>query len=1087
MITSRRLTKLVLVFSVSSQVILYWLSISENYAFVPWMSFRPGVGYPIWEFITTEPGPLDDFSSYLFASRRLQLFPTVAGFVLYPFAFLTYLSFSFMSDTLGAVLFFFASGALVIRCLSKLGLDSFSTLAIITSYPVLFTISRGNNELLLLGAGLFLLRAIVDSRRSQRIIGRMALISLFEPVPATLFWGGGTFGQRMRRVLATLLIVLLTILVTGSLISPHNPQSYLNELVSYGSGSSSTPYPGSSLFSTSLQSGIRVAHYLFGSVAPEYSDHLIINDLIFYLGCLSLVYFGMSKMYSLIDRMILTSSCWLICYSTSFDYRLTWLMAPMALILRTYVGRIPLLRVLQTVLIAVICSPMAFVWWPNDGGHHIGSLLKPLLLLGLLFLTAVKGRAFSSEEIQIDSLGREDDTDITSSPKKEFRDAIQLIKQDSYYSRLMTTAFFVALWFGIRANVLGFDSDWATPIEVGVLIALIQWTSASRSIQVPGGSSNTVWMLLSTTFVFISLHQHETISHWSVSSPRMSINLSVVSLIGATLVSFCAKQFSNLYQDRPSFNRVFQNTTYVLSGLAVFWTIPAVIQPPYAWLNIGSSTERVLDEILGPAIGNLDNMFQPARFSAVLGLPLLPLRYVFDDSHEILKVATVWVNGLVLSVPLLIGFVIRRISRRIPTVLAVAIGFLSVSVSSRQDDNSVAQSESNFSLFRELSYLSYVLLPLLLGLVLVLVFGSQNVTSKKISMVIGVACLAIINNPTFGLGAAIAASLVCHAYLRLRSDGLWKLFVFPAAISASVLLPDLLQTIGLIKGGQSQLFSILQVADDSAISGPAIAGVPVIGLAAVTYSLAITLLTLVLREYRNHENWMMTARDIAVAFFGLWLVMSSPAFLTIAIGPFGSQLLLIPLFVLVVASFSVNTDPSHPVTAVSVSAARFNLVHASRPILFPMTFLAVYLGSLIFSTPNGIGEWERVLASSRPTSIFDQWSEHQVDWIRPSDVKLLSESLGGDHKIGWWSSHGNAIELLTGVMNVSGTSAFQIIQSNTTVQKYACDSVVQSGVSHVVTESRYVPLLRNCKGVRRVSLLLRSSSQPDLILVGINP
>ena len=98
MIKSRTLTQIFLVFSLVSQAVSYFISLRSDFPFALWFTLRPNVGYPIWEFLTVEQGPLDDFNSYRFAQESLQLFPTVGGFVLYPFSFLLYQIFSFMSE-----------------------------------------------------------------------------------------------------------------------------------------------------------------------------------------------------------------------------------------------------------------------------------------------------------------------------------------------------------------------------------------------------------------------------------------------------------------------------------------------------------------------------------------------------------------------------------------------------------------------------------------------------------------------------------------------------------------------------------------------------------------------------------------------------------------------------------------------------------------------------------------------------------------------------------------------------------------------------------------------------------------------------
>lgn len=397
MIKSRTLTQIFLVFSLVSQAVSYFISLRSDFPFALWLTLRPNVGYPIWEFLTVEPGPLDDFNSYRFANESLQLFPTVGGFVLYPFSFLLYQIFGFMSEAVGAVIFFAIVAALLIRGLSRLGMSSVQTFAIFSSYPILFSLSRGNNEILLFAVALYLLSTSLDEFSQNRSIGWAVLLTMIEPVPSTLFWVGDKFRARFTFVRKVIIISVFALVLTGFIIPPGDVIAYLEALRSFGGGHATTTYPGSSLFSTSLQSGIRVAHYLLGLSPPRYDDAvtMFVNQLLFYIGCLLVLYFGFSSRYQLIDRIILTSACWLAFYATSFDYRLVWLLAPLVLIFRESGNLVKPLRVMQVSLIGLICTPKVFIWWPETGGHHIGSLLNPLLLTTLILITARCGRTNS--------------------------------------------------------------------------------------------------------------------------------------------------------------------------------------------------------------------------------------------------------------------------------------------------------------------------------------------------------------------------------------------------------------------------------------------------------------------------------------------------------------------------------------------------------------------------------------------------------------------------------------------------------------------------------------------------------------------
>jgi hypothetical protein len=396
----RTLARLFLTYSVLSQGFLYWLSISSNYPYAKWLSIRPSIGYPVWEYLTTDPGPLDDFRAYLFSSENLQIYPTAGGFTLYPLGFFLYQAFSFMNDKLGAAIFIGLALSLLTAALNKFNLSLVERIAILTSYPVVFSVSRGNNEIVLLGLAYLILVGILNQNKPQKLALWIAATMLLEPVPSLFFYRGGTLGDRIRFIIRIGLITIGGIWLCGWIFAPHNPLSYIQHLREFGGPHSTSPYPGSSLFSTSLQSGLRVFHLLFGMKPQEFDLSgqftLSTNSVIFFCGCVVLLYFGLSTRYQMVDRLILTSSCWLVCYSASFDYRMVWLLVPFILILRFTSGsssdEVPRWRTFQIAILALVMTPKVTVWWPEEGGHHIGSLLNPLLLISLIVLTAVRGR-----------------------------------------------------------------------------------------------------------------------------------------------------------------------------------------------------------------------------------------------------------------------------------------------------------------------------------------------------------------------------------------------------------------------------------------------------------------------------------------------------------------------------------------------------------------------------------------------------------------------------------------------------------------------------------------------------------------------
>jgi hypothetical protein len=381
----RKVVRSLLTWSVSSQLVAYAISLTSERRYAQWLSLRPGIGYPVFEYLTTLPGPLDDFYSYRFAADKFLLFPNPSGFTLYPIGFLAYQILSLTNEAHGAAILTATAIGLTVFGLSKIGSTGLLIVYVVTSWPVVFSISRGNNETLLFGVALaFVVPSLVEKSSKVRQFLSVLALTLLEPVP---FWFFVSKSRRFWFAVSLGLTALVIIVFTGFVVEPHSPISYLQSLREFGGNHATNPYPGSSLFSTSLQSGVRTGYYVFGLTPPEYQESAsLLNQAVFIIGCLALLVFGLAARFELTDRLILTTSTWLLCYSASFEYRLVWLLVPLALIVCSE-SQMTKLRVFQICLIALICTPKTFYWWQEEGGHHIGALFNSLLLLTLILAT----------------------------------------------------------------------------------------------------------------------------------------------------------------------------------------------------------------------------------------------------------------------------------------------------------------------------------------------------------------------------------------------------------------------------------------------------------------------------------------------------------------------------------------------------------------------------------------------------------------------------------------------------------------------------------------------------------------------------
>ena len=102
--------------------------------------------------------------------------------------------------------------------------------------------------------------------------------------------------------------------------------------------------------------------------------------------------------------------------------------------------------------------------------------------------------------------------------------------------------------------------------------------------------------------------------------------------------------------------------------------------------------------------------------------------------------------------------------------------------------------------------------------------------------------------------------------------------------------------------------------------------------------------------------------------------------------------------------------------------------------------------------PNGIFEWRRVQTPASANQHLDEWSPDRLDWIRPSLIPELVEPFGGVKFVGWWFVYGNAIEALTGVENLLGTTGYETTRTSSQLS-LACEPLIRSEKQYVISGS----------------------------------
>lgn len=508
-----------------------------------------------------------------------------------------------------------------------------------------------------------------------------------------------------------------------------------------------------------------------------------------------------------------------------------------------------------------------------------------------------------------------------------------------------------------------------------------------------------------------------------------------------------------------------QGATWIfgfLGWVIIAWTIPSLLQPMDAWLNVGDSTEKVLDEVAGWTVWNVPGVHTGWGHNSLLGAPLAPLSLISGLGEAKIILVVLYVNLLILLIPLCMGWIIRQLVPELRGPASFAIAVVSVTISG---------TPFNTSLFQELSFLARGLLPVVMGAFTVHSFGKKLHPNRVQNFVLIVGCtLTFWNNLEYGFGACVAVGVVAIARANDAAEALRQfrgLILGFVLTSLVVLAPGILiggnwlnrrlGAIGILLEGGAQVQSFNN-------TGP----IPPFGLPTLCLALGTAAVVMGLNDLRDaNESRNSAVGAISALYFGVWTVVAAPYFLNGGgSGAFRTQFLNIQTVMLVFSILGILGPKIPPMLSSSLTRRRSVLG------LGTVTFAAlpiILLGSLTVSSvvqvPNGVKEWRRV---QTPTSIsrhVDEWSPYRLDWIRPSLIPELVEGFGGERNVGWWFSYGNAIEALTGVENLLGTTAYESTRTSTQLS-LACEPLIRSHKRYVISINSGESLMSKCAGIK---------------------
>jgi len=533
----------------------------------------------------------------------------------------------------------------------------------------------------------------------------------------------------------------------------------------------------------------------------------------------------------------------------------------------------------------------------------------------------------------------------------------------------------------------------------------------------------------------------------------LALALSVVFLLTIAVARAKTARFAT-----QAAGRYGQSLLSFLALALTAWSMPSLIQPMDGWLNLGDSTEKVLDEVAGWANGNVPGVQFGWHHNSLLGLPLAPLSLFEGRGDEKIVLVVLYVNFLVLMLPTVMASVIVRVVPSINRVQAFALSLVCCSISGSPVNTAVVQ---------ELGFMSRLLLPLTLGALVVrfrtVLLGPRHLGAALLAIA---STITFWNNLEFGGGAAAASfAVICLSEWRNRQfvRRMITFVAWSAFTSVVVLLP------GKVYGGEWFARRLGGIGDvffgEMSIStfnnlGP----IPPFSLTALWFALSLVATAVGVRGLIRHSSQRSNQVEFVPAlYFGVWSLFSFPYILhNGGDGAFRTQFLFVPVALLSATLWGgIRADFARWESRLRERQSLRISEVAKGVVFLPLVLVASLVVASTIQTPNGVREWQRIQTPEQLERNLDEWSPAKLDWIRPASVLELAEGFGGSEKVGWWYAYGNAIEILTGVENLLGLSGFENVRSPNQY-RLACEPLLKSELSFVISIARGESLLRGC-------------------------
>jgi len=506
--------------------------------------------------------------------------------------------------------------------------------------------------------------------------------------------------------------------------------------------------------------------------------------------------------------------------------------------------------------------------------------------------------------------------------------------------------------------------------------------------------------------------------------------------------------------------------------------LPTLLQPPGGIINIADTTYFFLDETLAQLSGQFPNATYLPTYTSMFGWLIWPLQYFHLSPTSIMAAGIAMINILIIAIPLMIVFTVRKFERQIP--FAIALLFVVALIAVSGPINAASTTFSNMAVMPGRFFLPFA------GILVASSAMLKQDSTKRITFFALSGVLTSItgfNNPDVCLAFVVA---ICSSYgigLLTKSIRNKDILAFMTGLISFTVLYLCLAKV-LTKGFSFKMygyFSTTRVADF--YFNP----MPVKGPHLIVFSVTAAVITLgVIKVTRQSGTTETTRRreqalGIVSLISGFWTILLLFRFSMGPVIPFGVQGLLLPTTLnLLLTSIMILPKNTRELLPRDRTLTEFQSGYKTNrfPIsTLPLIFLLLLPFASILQAPFPPDEWKRVLGEgrkegwstspSRPAS--DGWTpeilrnegtqNYPIPWLLAIE-RYAHDYPGKKESLGYFGVFGNTVQLITGVENVLGVSAPEMLRFNGWFSEKACAPIIRLKPTQIIVFGSEMP----CKG-----------------------